>query len=76
MKLIENARLHKIYFKKNDFFLFNPILLQIPVSRKRSTTDRLNVAQWPSVLPLADKTVHCVCFKDDSILLLKFYKIF
>ncbi|OZC06872.1 cyclin domain protein [Onchocerca flexuosa] len=35
------------------------ILGQIPVSRKRSTTDRLNVAQWPSVLPLADKTVHC-----------------
>ncbi|KAM3718895.1 G1/S-specific cyclin-D [Dirofilaria immitis] len=35
------------------------LLGQIPVSRKRSATDRLNVAQWPSVLPLADKTVHC-----------------
>ncbi|EJW78843.1 cyclin domain-containing protein, partial [Wuchereria bancrofti] len=35
------------------------LLGQIPVSRKRSTTDRLNIAQWPSVLPLADKTVHC-----------------
>ncbi|VBB34478.1 unnamed protein product [Acanthocheilonema viteae] len=35
------------------------LLGQIPVNRKRSTTDRLNVAQWPSVLPLADKTVHC-----------------
>uniref|UniRef100_A0A1I7V7P3 Cyclin N-terminal domain-containing protein n=1 Tax=Loa loa TaxID=7209 RepID=A0A1I7V7P3_LOALO len=43
------------------------LLGQIPVSRKRSTTDRLNVAQWPSVLPLADKTVHCVWFKDYSI---------
>ncbi|VDK83467.1 unnamed protein product [Onchocerca ochengi] len=40
------------------------LLGQIPVSRKRSTTDRLNVAQWPSVLPLADKTVH----RDDRCL--------
>ncbi|VDN05928.1 unnamed protein product [Thelazia callipaeda] len=36
------------------------LLGQIPVNRKRSsTTERLNTAQWPSVLPLADKTVHC-----------------
>ncbi|VDN43907.1 unnamed protein product, partial [Gongylonema pulchrum] len=35
------------------------VLGQIPLSRKRqSTEERLNSAQWPSVLPLADRTIH------------------
>ncbi|MCP9262170.1 G1/S-specific cyclin-D2 [Dirofilaria immitis] len=44
---------------KSDVGLRQSSPNDIPVSRKRSATDRLNVAQWPSVLPLADKTVHC-----------------
>ncbi|VDK59231.1 unnamed protein product [Anisakis simplex] len=35
------------------------ILGQLPVNRKRSApTDRLNTAQWSSVLALSDKTIH------------------